>query len=279
MNEQGHRERIRRILVALDASPQSVAALRAAAELAALLNAELVGLFVEDINLIRISEYSYAREIGHFSAHARKIDAGKMGRLLRVTARRAHQSMRVVAHETHVRWSFATRRGSIAPELLEAAEDSDLVILGRSGWSKKPVLGSTVRQILDDPPARTLIIKDETCLTASILVLFNDSPASHHALDSALELSRGRQTYLTVGIVARDSAQAREFQSAAHGWLQERGAEARFRWLMGLDLNKLRWVVQEEDSILIMPIDVPALNEAVLTDLIESLECAIMVVR
>jgi nucleotide-binding universal stress UspA family protein len=279
VKERGHPERIRRILVALDASPQSMAALRAAAELAALLNAELVGLFVEDINLLRISEYSYAREIGHFSAHARKIDAAKMGRLLRVTARRAHQSMRIIARETRVRWSFTTRRGSIAPELLQAAEDSDLVILGRTGWSKKPALGSTVRQILDDPPARTLIIKDETCLTPSILALFNNSPASYNALASALELSRGRQTYLTVGIVARDSAQAREFQSAAHGWLQERATEARFRWLVGLDLNKVQWVVQEEDSTLVIPIDVPALSEAVLTDMIESLECAIMVVR
>jgi nucleotide-binding universal stress UspA family protein len=44
---------IRRILVALDASPHSFAALEAAAHLAAHLEAELFGLYVEDENLLR----------------------------------------------------------------------------------------------------------------------------------------------------------------------------------------------------------------------------------
>ena len=52
-----------RILVALDASPQSEAALRAAAELAALLEAELEGLFVEDINLLHLCGLPFGREI------------------------------------------------------------------------------------------------------------------------------------------------------------------------------------------------------------------------
>lgn len=279
MNGLGGRKGIRRILVAVDASPQSMAALRAAADLAAALNAELVGLFVEDIDLIRISEYTYTREIGQFSARARKLDASKMGRLLRVTASRAHHSVRVIAREAQVRWSFTTRRGAIASELLAAAEDSDVVILGRTGWSRRSQLGSTVREILGDPPARTLIIKDEACLKASIVVLFSGSQASINALASAVALSRRREIFITVGVVAKDSDHAREIQSAAHQWLQDNGEEARFRWLMGLDLGKLKQVVQEEDGMLVMPIDIPEISEAILTDLIESLECAIMVVR
>ena len=53
MNEQEHALIIRRILVALDTSKHSLAALEAADELAAWLKAELFGLFVEDINLLR----------------------------------------------------------------------------------------------------------------------------------------------------------------------------------------------------------------------------------
>ncbi|MCB0182612.1 MAG: universal stress protein, partial [Caldilineaceae bacterium] len=41
-----------RILVALDASPHSLAALRAAAKLAATVHAELHGLFIEDDRLL-----------------------------------------------------------------------------------------------------------------------------------------------------------------------------------------------------------------------------------
>ena len=52
MNERELEPTIRRILVALDASPHSLAALEAASELADALKAELVGIFVEDVNLL-----------------------------------------------------------------------------------------------------------------------------------------------------------------------------------------------------------------------------------
>jgi nucleotide-binding universal stress UspA family protein len=53
----------RRILVALDASVNSLAAIEQAATLAANLEAEQLGLFVEDINLLRIATLPFARQI------------------------------------------------------------------------------------------------------------------------------------------------------------------------------------------------------------------------
>ena len=54
MSEPGLPGRSERVVVALDSSPQSEKALRAAVELATLLDAELEGLFVEDINLMHL---------------------------------------------------------------------------------------------------------------------------------------------------------------------------------------------------------------------------------
>ena len=59
---------IRRILLALEAGNGGSAAMEAATHLAAQLNAELHGLFLEDINLIRLAELPFAREIGLTSA-------------------------------------------------------------------------------------------------------------------------------------------------------------------------------------------------------------------
>ena len=56
MNEGQGEVTIQRILVAVDASPPSFAALEAAVELAATLGAELIVLFVEDIALLRLAE-------------------------------------------------------------------------------------------------------------------------------------------------------------------------------------------------------------------------------
>ena len=55
MNESEPKFAIRRILIALDASTHSLAALDAAAEMAANMQAELIGLFVEDENLLHLS--------------------------------------------------------------------------------------------------------------------------------------------------------------------------------------------------------------------------------
>src|SRR5215207_6945347 len=56
------------ILVALDMSPHSEAALAAAAELAVALGLELRGLYVEDINLLRLCGLPFGIEYGSFTA-------------------------------------------------------------------------------------------------------------------------------------------------------------------------------------------------------------------
>ena len=58
---------VRRILVAVDASHHSIAALEAAVELATRFQAELLGLYVEDINLLRLAQLPFGREVGTFS--------------------------------------------------------------------------------------------------------------------------------------------------------------------------------------------------------------------
>ena len=67
MNEHEREPTIRRILVALDASRHSLAALEAASELAEALKAELVGIFVEDVNLLYLAGLPFAREVRYLS--------------------------------------------------------------------------------------------------------------------------------------------------------------------------------------------------------------------
>jgi nucleotide-binding universal stress UspA family protein len=97
---------IRRILVALDASRQSVAALQVAADLASHLEAELVGLFVEDINLLRLAELPFAREVGSYSATRRRLNTRQVERQLKVQAERARRALEAYADRASVRWSL-----------------------------------------------------------------------------------------------------------------------------------------------------------------------------
>jgi nucleotide-binding universal stress UspA family protein len=255
-----------------------MAALQAAADLAARLDAELIGLFIEDINLIRFSEYSFATEVGHFSARVRTIDSKKMGRMLRITASRARRTLRIAARQANIRWTFNTRRGEIPSEVKSAAESSDLVVLGRHGWTGSSHLGSTVREVLRDPPARTLIVKDETCVRASVLVLFDGSESSYDALASAVAITSGREVFLTVAVVAEDSADARRTQSTANAWLQENDLEARFRWFVGMERGKLRNLIDAEDYMLVVPAGISQITKAGLAALIEAVDCPVLVI-
>ena len=74
---------VRRLLVALDASGHSLAALEAAARLAAHLEVELAGIFVEDENLLRLAKLGTARVVDRLSARVRTLGAGEIERELR----------------------------------------------------------------------------------------------------------------------------------------------------------------------------------------------------
>ena len=120
--------KIRRVIVGLDPAAQSRALLEAAVELAGQMQAEILGLFVENQDLLHFAGLPFAREVGFESATRRALDIESMERSLRALAREARQALESAAEGTQVQWSFRVVRGAPAAELLAAAEESDLVI-------------------------------------------------------------------------------------------------------------------------------------------------------
>lgn len=120
--------KIRRVIVRLDPALQSRALLEAAFELAGEMQAELLGLFVENQDLLHFAGLPFARELGLESATRRALDVEGMERSLRALAKEARQVLELVAGRTRVQWSFRVVRGAPAAELLAAAEESDFVI-------------------------------------------------------------------------------------------------------------------------------------------------------
>jgi nucleotide-binding universal stress UspA family protein len=282
MNKKKRELLIRRILVALDASPHSLAALEAAVDLAARLRAELSGLFVEDVNLLRLAGSPLAQEVGFFSATRRRLDAQQIEWQLRAQASRVRQALQAMAEPAEVQWSFRIARGVIASELLTAAAEVDLIILGRGGWSltRRRRLGSTARAVLSEAPCLALILQHGAGLEMPVLVVYDGSPLAQKALAAADALVEEEKGHLTVLILADGADTAHRLQKQAAGWLQERGVEVRYRLLTKLSVPRLAHIVQMEGrGTLVLPARSALLQDEVLLALLDEIETPVLLVR
>lgn len=274
------RRPIENILVALDASPHSSAALAAAVELAAQLGAEVTGVFVEDINLLRMAQLRITVEVGAATGRVRRMNHQRITYGLRSQADRARQALQRLADRLQVPWEFRVLRGVIDRELLSASTTADLVILGRVGWSDKQVLGSTAEAVLTAAPARVLLLGSQHRLYQSLLAVFDGSAMSERALDTALLLARRAGRFLSVGVAAGDEAEARRLQAVVAERVQAAELQARYRWLIGMDSRELAKLIRRfEASILVLPAESPLLAGKRLRKAIEEFDCPVLVVR
>jgi hypothetical protein len=118
----------RRIVVLLDAGVPGIEALEAAAARAVELEAELVAVFVENVDLLNLAGLPFAREIGLASATQRGMDARVMERTLRALAGEARRSIEAIARRVPLQWSFSIVRDVLDDELLAAAAEADLIV-------------------------------------------------------------------------------------------------------------------------------------------------------
>lgn len=129
---QDHIARHRRIVVALDSGELDTVHLERLARLARRLGAELEGVFVEDSDLLRLSELTFVQEFRPTSQRSERFQAARMQQELRVVARRAERALATYAEHRGVHWSFRVWRGSMEHELITAME-ADVLALTRLG--------------------------------------------------------------------------------------------------------------------------------------------------
>jgi nucleotide-binding universal stress UspA family protein len=217
----------RRIVVALDASSYSLAALRAATELAEVLGSEVEGLFVEDINLLRLCGFPFNQEIGSYTASARRLENAIVERQLRTLAEMIHDSMNRVVLKTPVRWTFHVRRGSVVNEVLAATQDAELLSIGRSGQAKRRTLGSTARALVEKSHRPVLLLDSEGGLVYPLLAIYTGSETSQRVLRWLATLAPYSRHAVRIFLVVRPDIQrsVEELENEARGILGDLPAE------------------------------------------------------
>jgi nucleotide-binding universal stress UspA family protein len=272
---------IRSIAVALDCSPHSRASLVAAAEMASRLRAELIGIFVEDINLLHMAGLPFIEEVRRYSATTGKLDPDQLERLLRLQARQACEMLQKTADALTIRHSFRVLRGMVPEELMSAAPEADILVLGRSGRSPscRKGLGSTARSALNEGKKTVLLMRPGiTAAEGPLLVLYDGSEGSMRALEVALEIA-GPESTLHL-IVTNPAPDAEELCRQAVGSIVESsGIPTEYHHLPLTDGHQLARFIRMIDSGLLVLGDRLDLPAETLRNLIDDIDYPVLIVR
>ena len=270
---------IRRILIALDASPASQAALDLAADLALRYQAELIGIYVEDINLVRSAEIPFTEEVGTYSASSRQIDSTHIDRELKAHARRVEQLLSSIARRANLRWSFRSSRGQISDELMAAASDSDLIILGKTGWSGRKHIGSTARKVALQSPIQSLILMHKVRPGTPVMVLYDGSPASKNALATARTIIKPEST-LTVLINTESQDSAEHLQKEVQDSFRNDELMIKFRWVADIQGDRISQLALISNcDVVVLPARSEQFDPETLVAMLDRADCAVLLVR
>ncbi|BDG02205.1 universal stress protein [Anaeromyxobacter oryzae] len=181
----------RRIVVALDASPASLDALAAAARLAARLGAPLAGVFVEDEELLRLAELPFAALVRAASGALQPLDLAAMEAALRALAAEARAAVDGAAARSGIGASFRIVRGRVTAEVLAAAGEGDLLVLGAAGHARGPraSVGATARAAAASARGPVLLLARGARLGERAAVVDDGSPAAARAVAVARRLA------------------------------------------------------------------------------------------
>jgi len=176
------------------------------------------------------------------------LDSLRMERELKIRGEQARQALAAAAARAQTPWSFHIARGDVTAEILAAALEADLVLLGKAGWSPpRPMgLGSTALAVAAIAPHAILLVQHGTRLHGPIMAVYDGSPGSHQALETAIRLAIAREQDLTVFILSDRPERGEELEDNVKQIVGRRTKRLRCRRLNSTDLHRLAQAVHGE---------------------------------
>ncbi len=261
---------IRRIVVTLGSGEPGRPDLDIAVRLAAVLGAELEGVFVEDINLIRLSGLPFLREVRTCSLVEEVISTESMQRDLRALARQAERMLQQAAQAMGVGCTFRVWRGPTAVETLSTSFEADIIVSLRS--VRLPTAYRAVRLGIPREPAAVAAVD-------TVSVLISDSPQADKALAAACQLAKNLGASVRVLLPAEDVSTAGLRQRASE-LLQAHELHASFVRLGSDSATALAAAMQAaSNSVLLAEVDHPLFRQVGLASCLEKLDCPVLFVR
>jgi nucleotide-binding universal stress UspA family protein len=253
--------------------------LEAAASLAAGLHAELVGLFVEDSELLEAADLPVTRSIpSHAQAHV-PLDARLMRRALRIWEAKAGDALASAAERWRVKWSFRVVRGTMEEQILAQVRSHDLLALGTPGKAvRRARLAAASRALAERAPCSVLLMQAAGGGADRPVAVIYDG--SERALATGERLARIYGRPLHVLALGDSEAAAAALQEEAAAWLERHRGGARVdRHVVDSAAEICEALKRRHPGMLVLDPDGALVGKFGLEALLGELKCSVLVLR
>lgn len=129
MRKPGQAPEVRRILVGLTPASNAGRAIATAAILASAFEAKIVGLFVQQENMLDWAEFPFARVLDFDKPSPRAVSRQLMQQAVARTAAICKRTLSNHAAKAQLKWSFSAQQGDFSSKVEEMAGAGDYVVL------------------------------------------------------------------------------------------------------------------------------------------------------
>lgn len=271
---------LQRILVAVDTSAHSRAALNAAATLARLMEADIRGLFVHEEHWSRLSRLPSITTINALTGESSTLEEESLEQHISLLKRRLNRELQRLSRQHDIEHSWDAVRGKVVEEILDAARDADLITIGRRAQSfpLRKHLGSTARSVIRKADKPVLVLKDTLNLNRTITVVYDASDAGRRGLRMGLALAERNESRLSVLVLRNRGHEEEEMRDRKlEAAVEQADIPVRISRLNGNEWTRfIRAVNEEYPGLLVIPKEQPFLEGDRLSETLRYIHCAVL---
>lgn len=271
---------LREILVAIDTSTHSQAALEAAVALAKTMEANIQGLFVHDEIWNRISRLPSTRAVNALTGDVLPLENDTLEDQISILRNRLRRKLEYLSNRKQVKHSWNFLRGNVEDKILEAAENADMITIGLKGHSaRKKKLGSSAKTIIQKADKPVLILKEGLHLGTTLTAVYDASEESQKGIRLALKIARKNNSTLKVLVVDNNPKALEQRNKELEKILDDTNVSVKVELMEGTDLGSfLNSINKQHSGLLIIPKSQPLLARALETVLIH-INCPLLMVN
>jgi nucleotide-binding universal stress UspA family protein len=287
--------RKKRVLVALDADEDAQRLLEIAADMAQRMKADLMGLFIEDSDLLGLGDNPLVRRVSSFAGASGAIRRAVIEQAMRRQTTAARIALEQAAAMRRIQTSFEVRRGRLAAAL-ESYEETDFILVRRAAptvqhtpGTRRARISAATRQVITAARRPVIVLDMRWAATAPafgrIATLFDGSPETEKALLAAAEIAdRRRGDGISVVPVTTSEADADALARRAQDILRPLGHQPHIAAHVTPDLDALCAMCSKQgggahSGVLVLHADHALLQGEAMAHLLDSIDCSVMVVR